>query len=215
MYGIGNNHLFADNYFHDVVQETTDASAFYTYCTWANLGNAIVNNTFRRCYPIEQISQNSPACAIYLDCMGSGWNITDNTLEDIEDGIFVGGGRQNIIERNTFINCSNTAVHIDPKGLQERPNGMPQYCNDSATNPGLFLQELNGKYNFSTPSSRWNLAYGKRFNLSMSCAPAFNIVSNNQWCKVRNKSTFTDFYNYAQLLTSGGWKCGPVLDQQW
>ena len=57
------------------MQEDTDASAFYTYCTWANLGNRIINNTFRRCYPVEQISQNSAACAIYLDCMGSGWTI--------------------------------------------------------------------------------------------------------------------------------------------
>ena len=131
--------------------------------------------------------------------MGSGWTIINNTFDSVMDGIFIGGGRQNTVQRNMFINCSTAAVHIDPKGLQARPNGMPQYCNASEPYKGLFLQELD-RLNFSTPGSRWHTAYAHVFNLTMSCAPAYNRVTENVWCKDSsvhgNTSEFTDFDLY-------------------
>ena len=40
------------------------------------------------------------------DDMESGWTIEDNTFDTINMCMFVGGGRQNVVRRNTFRNCT-------------------------------------------------------------------------------------------------------------
>ena len=38
--------------------------------------------------------------------MESGWTIEDNTFDTINMCMFIGGGRQNVVRRNTFRNCT-------------------------------------------------------------------------------------------------------------
>ena len=40
----------------------------------------------------------------------------DNYFESIDRCMFIGGGRQNTVQRNTFVNCSSP-VHVDDRGL--------------------------------------------------------------------------------------------------
>lgn len=52
----------------------------------------------------------------YLDDMEAGWLIEDNLFESIHDCMFIGGGRQNTVRGNLFINCT-VPVHVDDRGL--------------------------------------------------------------------------------------------------
>ena len=48
--------------------------------------------------------------------MEAGWLVEDNVFESIHDCMFIGGGRQNTVRRNLFINCT-VPVHVDDRGL--------------------------------------------------------------------------------------------------
>ena len=39
--------------------------------------------------------------------MEAGWLIENNVFESCPQGVYLNGGRENIVRRNTFINCSN------------------------------------------------------------------------------------------------------------
>jgi hypothetical protein len=41
-----------------------------------------------------------------LDDMESGWLVEGNHFESVGDCMFIGGGRQNIVRNNTFVNCT-------------------------------------------------------------------------------------------------------------
>ena len=45
----------------------------------------------------------------------SGWLIENNTVQDAQMGIMVGGGRDTIVRGNSFINCDK-GLHIDNRG---------------------------------------------------------------------------------------------------
>jgi parallel beta-helix repeat protein len=59
------------------------------------------------------MAQSTSLNGIYLDDMESGWTIEDNQFESIHMCMFIGGGRQNVVRGNTFINCT---VPVDADG---------------------------------------------------------------------------------------------------
>lgn len=54
-------------------------------------------------------------CGIDLDDQMSGYTIFNNTFDDCQVGMFVGGGRRNIVLNNSYRAC-DTAVHFDSRG---------------------------------------------------------------------------------------------------
>ena len=55
--------------------------------------------------------------AIYLDDCDSGETITGNVVYRIENrGLFIGGGRDNIITNNLFVDCAN-GIYADNRGV--------------------------------------------------------------------------------------------------
>lgn len=65
--------------------------------------------------------------AIYLDDWTSGVTVYGNICEGARRGVLVGGGRDNLIENNLFIDCGH-AVHLD-----ERGKGWAAYYFDGST----------------------------------------------------------------------------------
>lgn len=53
---------------------------------------------------------------IYLDDMYSGTSIFGNVFYDVTRAAYIGGGRDNRIENNLFVDC-RPAVHVDSRGL--------------------------------------------------------------------------------------------------
>ena len=123
-----------------------DGGAIYTGRDWGSQGNVVSNNYIHhlgpsgvawrkaRGLPVDSEANIRPdalpsTMGVYLDDCDAGDVIVDNVLEETGFGIFVGGGRHNVVRGNTMINCK-MALHLDTRGLERaRPGkGIP---NDS------------------------------------------------------------------------------------
>ncbi|MCC6798151.1 MAG: right-handed parallel beta-helix repeat-containing protein [Candidatus Hydrogenedentes bacterium] len=105
----GNDHIIEYNEVHHVCMETHDAGAFYMGRDWTQRGNVVRYNFMHE-------MGNGDVQAIYLDDWTSGVMVYGNICHGARRGVLVGGGRDNIIDNNIFVNCG-TGVHIDQRGL--------------------------------------------------------------------------------------------------
>jgi hypothetical protein len=108
----GNEHVLEFNEIHNVCYETGDVGAFYMGRNWTTRGNIIRYNYF---HDIEGPYTHG-AMAVYLDDAASGSTIFGNVFYKASRAAFIGGGRDNIVENNIFVDCE-PAVHIDARGL--------------------------------------------------------------------------------------------------
>ncbi|CAN5430722.1 right-handed parallel beta-helix repeat-containing protein [soil metagenome] len=108
----GNNHLIELNEIHDVVEKSNDAGAIYAGRDWTMRGTVIRYN-----YLHDIQGLDGRACVgVYLDDMWCGTTIYGNVFKKVRNATFIGGGRDNTIENNIFIDCE-PAVHVDARGL--------------------------------------------------------------------------------------------------
>ncbi len=109
----GNDHLIEFNEIHHVCQETGDVGAFYVGRDWTERGTVIRYNYFHHIAGYEDYSM-----AVYLDDCASGTTVFGNLFYQTRWAVFIGGGRDNIVENNIFVGCQvHPAVHIDARGL--------------------------------------------------------------------------------------------------
>jgi hypothetical protein len=108
----GNDHLLEFNEVHDVCYETGDVGAFYTGRNWTTRGTVIRYNYFHDIHG----PYTHGAMAVYLDDAASGTTIFGNIFYKASRAAFIGGGRDNIVENNIFVECE-PAVHIDARGI--------------------------------------------------------------------------------------------------
>ena len=108
----GNNHTVEYNHIHHVVQEIDDGGAIYSGFDWTNRGNVIrynyIHNIGRR--------RARQTGIIYLDDYASGFTVYGNIFAHAKRGVLIGGGRDNTIENNVFVDCT-PAVWVDARGL--------------------------------------------------------------------------------------------------
>lgn len=110
----GNDHRIEGNQISDVVTETNDAGAIYTGRDWTTRGTVIVNNLLQNIYP--RLPGAVSVMGIYLDDQASGTSISGNVFANVSRAVFIGGGRDNVVERNIFV-ASSPAVFADNRGL--------------------------------------------------------------------------------------------------
>ena len=108
----GNDHLIELNRLHDLCQDTGDVGAFYMGRDWTMRGTIIRHNYF---HDIKGPYTHG-AMGVYLDDAASGITIVGNIFKNVTRAAFIGGGRDNIVENNLFIDCE-PSVHIDARGL--------------------------------------------------------------------------------------------------
>lgn len=109
----GNDHAIANNEIFNVVRETGDAGAIYVGRDFTVHGTVIENNFLHN---IEPQSKDFDVKGIYLDDQASGIAIRNNVFAKVQQPVFIGGGRDNIVENNVFFK-SSPAVHLDARGL--------------------------------------------------------------------------------------------------
>ncbi len=116
------------NYFHDVVQESDDAGAFYGGGQWHDFGNVISHNKFERVGNPEHTANG-----IYFDDMISGWTAQYNVLIDVYGyGFMVGGGRNITITNNLIINHGEGGyIYYDDRMRSHYLEGIPVYLDQS------------------------------------------------------------------------------------
>ncbi len=130
----GNDHLVELNEIHDVCAETGDAGAIYSGRDYTWQGNVIRHNYL---HDLHGPGQHG-VTAVYLDDFSSGFTVTGNVFHRAGKGVQIGGGRDNTVTENLFVDCS-PALHLDARGL-----GWASYFQDG-TNTWLWdrMAELN------------------------------------------------------------------------
>jgi len=108
----GNDHLIELNEIHSVCTDTGDVGAFYMGRDWTARGTVIRHNYFHHVAGPGRIG----AMGVYLDDQASGIGIFGNVFQHVTRAVFIGGGCDNVVENNVFVDCV-PAVHIDARGL--------------------------------------------------------------------------------------------------
>lgn len=111
IYFQGNDIIVQNNEVYDVLQETADSGVIYTCArNYTNRGNQVCNNYIHDISDRTFDELDSGRHAIYLDDMTSGAVVKDNVVDGSPSAALIGGGWDNLIEGNVFLNCN--------KGLQ-------------------------------------------------------------------------------------------------
>ncbi len=178
----GNEHILEYNEIHDIAKETGDVGAFYIGRDWTCRGNIIRYNYFHHLFGPGLHGVN----AVYLDDWASGTTIYGNVFYRAGRAAFIGGGRDNIVENNIFVEC-DPSVHVDARGL-----GWAKYYFDKS-NPNYVntLFDRMEAVNYSQPP--YNEKYPELLTL-YDDEPA--IPKNNK--VIRNVSyggRFIDLHN--------------------
>ena len=108
----GNDNLIEYNEIYDVCYETNDGGAIYTGRDWTMRGNSIRYNYLHDISGFE----GKGCVGIYLDDAFSSADITGNIFNKVTEAMKIGGGRDNNVLNNIFIDCV-PSLEIDARGL--------------------------------------------------------------------------------------------------
>jgi hypothetical protein len=220
----GNNHLIELNEIHHVCTETADAGAIYSDGDWTFRGNVIRYNYLHDINLGGGATDWTGVVGIYADDGMSGLTVYGNVLCNVDHGILVNGGRDNIIQNNIFVDCTNHGVSMAPYVTLVNQ----RLLRDSLTN--LLITRLSGEPYQTPPWSTSYPALGPILNnspaLALGNVISINISYNNgsftTWAEnantnatVNNNLTNSDplFVNYSQrnfglLTNSPVWPLG-------
>ena len=108
----GNEHVLELNEVHHVCLLYADVGVFYTGRDWASRGNIVRWNYIHS----NPDNGGSGSQAIYLDDCDSGDTVVGNiVVGGVGRGVLLGGGRDNTIVGNIFINLPK-GIHVDARG---------------------------------------------------------------------------------------------------
>ena len=110
----GNDHLIENNVIFSVATETSDAGAIYVGRDFTVQGNEIRGNLLR---DIQPYAPNREVKGVYIDDQASGIAVRNNIFARVQQPVFIGGGRDNVVEYNLFYH-SSPALHLDARGVE-------------------------------------------------------------------------------------------------
>lgn len=112
----GNDHVIEYNEIARVCTSTGDAGAIYMGRNLTMRGTLIRHNHFHDIgRQIESAGGYPDVMAVYLDDCFCGTTIQGNLFVRAGRAAMIGGGRDNAIEGNVFVDCS-PAIHVDQRG---------------------------------------------------------------------------------------------------
>jgi len=104
----GNDNLVEYNELTRLCLETGDVGAIYSGRNWTYRGNVVRYNYIHH----VQGPGKYGSMAVYLDDSCSSTHIYGNVFYKVQRAAFIGGGRDNTVENNIFVDVS-LAVHLD------------------------------------------------------------------------------------------------------
>jgi hypothetical protein len=161
----GNDQTIEYNEIHTAVFQSNDAGAIYTSPpdeTWSMRGHKIRYNYLHNIHGFE----NKGCMGVYLDDCFSSADISGNVFYDVATAILIGGGRDNLMTNNLFVNCRQ-ALSIDARGL------------GWAKGVGSFATKELFDLNYRKPP--WSTRYPELLNIleDEPLAPKGNVVARN------------------------------------
>lgn len=183
----GNDHLIEYNEIYNVCTESNDAGAMYAGRNWTMRGHMIMYNYLHHITGFE----NRGCVGVYLDDMFSSADIYGNVFYKVTMAAFIGGGRDNSIDNNIFVDC-NPAIHVDARALNWASGCADDWIKEESEK-GTFLGIA---YNKPPYSER----YPKLVNILKDepKAPKGNLIARNI-CVGGKWDHFAD--NTASMLT--------------
>ncbi len=181
----GNDHRIELNEIHHVCEESNDAGAIYGGRDWTMRGIVIRHNFLHHITGFEKRG----CVGVYLDDMFCGTRIEGNVFYQVTRAAFIGGGRDNVVANNLFVECS-PALHVDARGigwaassketLLKRLRGMPYqsalWRERYPRLPAILDDEpMKPKGNVV----RCNVVFGGRWDEIETAARAFLKLENN------------------------------------
>jgi hypothetical protein len=215
LYG-GNLHRIEGNEITRVCLETGDVGAIYGGRDLAAYGTVIRQNYL---HDVGGVGMGS--MGIYLDDCLSGQLVEGNVLVRLHRAVYVGGGRDNTIVGNLFIDC-DPAIEIDARGLDDRAvwqrlvreHLLPALRSSAATAPNLperfaslrpRLERLHDGDDTITPDGNLiasNACTGRWLLLSWGVEPGMLRVENNWTTEAGRDIGFVD-------RDAGDWSLRP------
>ena len=115
----GNDHLVEYNEIHSVCSDTGDVGAFYMGRDWTARGTVIRHNYWHHIQGPGRLG----AMGIYLDDQASGISVIGNIFYRVTRAVFIGGGCDNVVENNIFVDCTpaSTSTRAAWGGRRRRP----------------------------------------------------------------------------------------------
>ncbi|MFB9950275.1 right-handed parallel beta-helix repeat-containing protein [Rhizobium puerariae] len=110
----GNDHTIEGNILHDLVLDTDDAGAIYSGRNWTSRGTTIRNNVL---VDVRNRIGSSQVRGVYLDDQLSGINILGNVFQRVDEPVLIGGGRDNLVEDNLFLDPAH-GIRMDSRGTE-------------------------------------------------------------------------------------------------
>lgn len=190
----GNDHVIEYNEIHNVCLESNDAGVMYAGQHWDMRGSMVRYNYLHHIY-----GRGAKGCmGVYLDDNFSGTTILGNVFFQVPRAAFLGGGRDNIVENNVFVDCT-PAVNVDARGL-----GWRAYGKDDLTKK---LEEMPYK------EDPWRSRYPQLLTLLTNdpMAPVGTVVARNicvggQWSNLEKNAlpfiTLTDNFTEGDPLVA-------------
>ena len=108
----GNDHTVSFSEIHSVMKESGDAGAIHTGRNWTWRGNRIMHNYF---HDLQGPGLHG-VMGMYMDDWASGFTVTGNIFYRAGRATLIGGGRDNIVENNLYVECI-PSIHLDARGL--------------------------------------------------------------------------------------------------
>jgi tetratricopeptide (TPR) repeat protein len=173
-----NDQVVEYNEVHDVVLEASEMGAYYI---WAGLdsfswrGNVIRYNYFHdlpafQNYPFAPINTGGPA--IHIDAMNGGITLFGNVFAHVDGGaVFNGGGRDNVVENNLFVDCHPSVI------MGDRSELYPNW--DEGTIPRYNMAEMLKQMPYQQPP--WSTRYPTLVKTleDEPALPKGNVVTRN------------------------------------
>jgi len=164
--GFSDNEMTIEfNEIHSAVFQSNDAGAIYTSPpdeTWSMRGHKIRQNYLHNIHGFE----GKGCMGVYLDDCFSSADISRNIFYDVATAILIGGGRDNLMSNNLFVNCGR-AFSIDARGL------------GWAAGVGTFATKELHDLNYQQPP--WSTKYPELVGILEDdpLAPKGNVVARN------------------------------------
>jgi hypothetical protein len=135
----GNDHVFEYNEIHSVCQESHDCGAIYAGRSWTLRGHVMRYNYLHHLAGKD----GGPCNGIYLDDLFSSATLQGNVFYQVQRPVFIGGGRDNLVENNVFVDCPQ-ALHVDARALGwcgPHADGRIKEAKEKGTIAGVRYQE--------------------------------------------------------------------------
>ncbi len=193
----GNDHKIEFNEIFEVLTETSDAGAIYNGRDWTERGTEIRFNYIHDLGATLSGEGFHGVMGVYLDDCLPGTLIYGNIFQNIDRAIMLGGGKDNKVINNIFLNC-DLAIHIDARAM----GWAKKYAVEGG---GWEMYKKLAAVDYKNPP--WSVRYPELVHILDDPATPTgveigqNICQGGRWLDMRSGTDF-DLIDFSENITA-------------